>query len=113
MADTPRHFYHRQIIYKGKSYYISPFLKINAVTFIIKMNKENYSCQFVPKERDEIVLEITQNENVIQKKHDGKSFIIYPPKEFEIEGLYQAFNYDELEFEENEVKILFDDTNFN
>ena len=92
VADTPRHFYHRQIIYKGKSYYISPFLKINAVTFIIKMNKENYSCQFVPKERDEIVLEITQNENVIQKKHDGKSFIIYSPKEFEIEEISIMMN---------------------
>ena len=113
MADTPRHFYYRKIIYKGKSYYISPFLHIKAVNFIIKMDKENYSCKFVLKERDEIVLEITENENVIEKKYDGKSFVIYPPKEFEIDGLFQDFNYEELEFDENEVKILFDNTNFN
>ena len=111
VADIPRHFFYRQIIYKGKSYYITPFLQIDATTFIIKMNNENYSCQFVLKEGEKIVLEIAENNNAIQKIYDGKTFVVYPPKEYEVDGLYQDFNYDELGFDADEVKILFKNIN--
>ena len=90
VADIPRHFYYRQIIYKGKSYYISPFLQINAVTFIIKMDKENYSCQFVLKEGEIIILEITENNHETQQIYNGKTFVIYTPKEYEVDGIYQV-----------------------
>ena len=71
------------------------------------MNNENYSCQFVLKEGEKIVLEIAENNNAIQKIYDGKTFVVYPPKEYEVDGLYQDFNYDELGFDADEVKILF------
>jgi hypothetical protein len=112
-AEIPRHFYYRQIIYKRKIYYISFFLQIDAVNFLIKMDKESYKCLFVLKESDEVVLEIPENENIVQTKYSDKTFLIYPPKEFEADGIYQEFKWDELEFDGDEIKVLFDNTNFN
>lgn len=65
------------------------------------------------KESDEVVLEIPENENIVQIKYSNKTFLIYPPKEFEVDGIYQEFKWDELEFDGDEIKVLFDNTNFN
>ena len=46
-------------------------------------------------------------------KYSDKTFLIYPPKEFEADGIYQEFKWDELEFDGDEIKVLFDNTNFN
>ena len=46
-------------------------------------------------------------------KYSDKTFLIYPPKEFEVDGIYQEFKWDELEFDGDEIKVLFDNTNFN
>ena len=75
------------------------------------MDKENYSCQFVLKEGEIIVLEITENNHETQQIYNGKTFVIYPPKEYEVDGIYQDFNYDELDFDADEVKILYKNTN--
>ena len=59
------------------------------------------------------MLEIPENENIVQTKYSDKTFLIYPPKEFEVDGIYQEFKWDELEFDGDEIKVLFDNTNFN
>ena len=108
-SDIPRKFYYRQITFNNKNYYISFFIQIDAKDFIIKMDEKN-SCLFI--ERNTIKLEINESKNMIEAHFRNKVFKIYPPMEIELDGVYQNFNYDELDFNQSEVQILFDNTNF-
>ena len=112
-AFIPRHFFYREIIFKEKHYYLSPFRGIDAKGFSIFMNPHNKDCQFINKSQKEVDLFIKEKEKISNVTYQNKEFIIGPPKEIEVDGIYENFNYNKLQFNDNEIEILFDNTHIN
>ena len=109
-ASIPRHFFYRVVIFKGKSYYLSSFRIIKANKFTINMDPETNACLFIDKLNEKNTLEIGENETISPANFHNNNFLIGPPKEMEMDGLYENFDFNELPFDENEVEILFDNS---
>lgn len=111
--SIPRHTFYRKIQFKGKSCYISLFKQIERKKFIIYMDRDTKACYFILKSDDNIILEITENSQDSDANFQNIKFTISPPFEFEIDDIYKDFNYNELPFDENEIEIIYDNTEFN
>ena len=109
-ASIPRHFFYRIIIINGKSYYLSPFEYLDTNKFTINMELENNACLFIDKSKKNNIIKIENDEIISTAKFHNQNFLVYPPKEIEMDGLYENFDFNELPFDQNEVAILFDNT---
>ena len=112
LADIPRKFFYRDIQFKGKSYLLTSFRQIEAKRFYIYMGKENNACKFINKSDEEEKAEIEENEKEVNYSFKNRNFIIGPPKEIEFDGIFSNFDSSVCPFNEEEIEVLFDNTNF-
>lgn len=107
-----RHFFYRDISFKGKTYSLAPFERLNFKDFSIILDSETNDCLFKykGKDKDKKMVKVNEANSVSRVNFAKIKFEVSPPKEVELDGVYHKFDYDELPFNEDEVMILFDNT---
>ena len=108
-SDIPRNFFYREITYNEKIYFITKFANIKAKGFIIELNPEDNNCYFTNSDGS---VEVKISENV---KHSfvtfrKKEFTVGPPRQLECDGVFENVSLENLNFDSNEVKLLFNNT---
>lgn len=108
-SDIPRNFFYREITYNEKIYFITKFANVKAKNFIIELNPEDNNCFFTNNDGS---IELIISENV---KHSfitfrKKEFVVGPPRQLECDGVFENVNLEDLNFDPNEVKLLYNNT---
>lgn len=108
----PRHFFYRDISFKNQTYSLCPFDFLDSENLSISIDPKTNDCYFKHKGNNKKDIKITEKNCVTNITFQKIKFAISPPKEVELDGIYQNFDYDAVPFDKNEIVELFDNTHY-
>ena len=108
-SELPRHFFYRKINFKNITYIICPTQNIESKHFYINFDEKDKSCYVIDKTSGKILFRVNDKDNSILKINN-KYLYLEPPKEIEIDGLFQIDDFNLLDFNTEEIKIIFDNS---
>ena len=111
-TNYPRHFFFRKIYFDERSFFLTYFSPLKFGNIIIRMDCENNNCYFINETNNKIIKEIREKlfDDFVVIEYD--CFLIGPPQEIEIDGLFRNFDFNSLPFKKEEIEILFDNSKF-